>query len=166
MVDSERERIRRLRAAGMHREYLSALAGLVRDTPDDVELRIEAAEACMHLGDTSMGLVHFDAAWRLGITPDRARQALIGYGMALVHGGRVDEAVARLGEAVALWPEDAAIKAVLALALHATGNAHAALATMLDVLIDIDARHSVLDGHGKMLERQRDALLDRAMAMA
>jgi Flp pilus assembly protein TadD len=166
MADSERERIRRLRAAGMHREYLSALTDLVRATPDDVELRIETAEACVHLGDVGMGLVHFDAAWRLGMTPDRARQSLIGYGMALVHAGRVDEAVARLGEAVVLWPEDAALKAVLALALHAAGNAHAALATMLDVLIDIDSRRSVLDGHGRLLERQRDALLDRAMAMA
>lgn len=166
MVDSERERIRRLRAAGLHREYLSALVDLVRDTPDDVDLRIETAEACMLLGDSGMGLVHFDAAWRLGMTPDRARQVLIGYGTALVHAGRVDEAVARLGEAVGLWPEDAALKAVLALALHAAGNAPAALATMLDALIDIDAQSGVLDGHGRLLARQRDTLLDRAMAMA
>lgn len=166
MGDSERQRIRRLRAAGMQREYLSALVDLVRATPDDVELRVETAEACVHLGDIGTALVHFDAAWRLGMTPDRARQVLIGYGTALVHAGRVDEAVARLGEAVALWPEDVALKAVLALALHATGNAHAALATMLDALIDIDARSGVLRGHGRLLEQQRDALLDRAMAMA
>lgn len=166
MGDSERQRIRRLRAAGMQREYLSALVDLVRATPDDVELRVETAEAGVHLGDIGTALAHFDAAWRLGMTPDRARQVLIGYGTALVHAGRVDEAVARLGEAVALWPEDVALKAVLALALHATGNAHAALATMLDALIDIDAHSGVLQGHGRLLEQQRDALLDRAMAMA
>jgi tetratricopeptide (TPR) repeat protein len=164
MDDSEREGMRHAAAAG--REDPAALDARARAAPDDVALRLAAGGAHVRAGDPAAALAHFDAAWRLGPSAAQARDALVEYGTALGHAGRADEAVARLGEAVATWPADAALKAALALALQAAGNPHAALATMLDALLEIDAQRDVLGGHGALLARQRDALLDRAVAMA
>lgn len=168
MRNPELQRIRRLRAAGRHDEYLDAVSELARAAPDDVEVRVEAAHAHARAGALDTALAHLDAAWRLGVPAAQQRGALVTYGVALCHAGRADEAVGRLGEAVAAHPaarpDDPPLKAALALALHAAGHAHAALATMLDALLEIDRATGALRGHGEVLARQRDALLDRAVA--
>lgn len=165
MRNPELERIRRLRAAGRHAEYLDAVSELARAAPDDVEVRIEAAQAHARAGALDTALAHLDATWRLGVPETQQRGALVTYGVALCHAGRAEEAVGRLGEALAAYPDDASLKAALALALHAAGHAHAALATMLDALLDLDETTGALRGHGEVLARQRNALLDRAVAI-
>ena len=80
------------------------------------------------------------------------------------NGGRAEEAVARLAEATAELPDDATLRAFLALALHFAGHPTLALATMLEAAL---AAAATADGFGPftraLVEYQKE-LVDAALA--
>ncbi|HKE14924.1 MAG TPA: tetratricopeptide repeat protein [Kofleriaceae bacterium] len=135
------------------------------EQPTDVEARIAAAYALDRADREDEAIVHYDAAWRLGIPDDRRHRFLVGYGVALRTVGRLEEAVALLGEATTASPAYPPYKAFLALALHSAGEHTAALATMMDALLDVAAGAS-LDGYDQALAHHQRELLDQALAGA
>jgi len=135
------------------------------DQPTDVDARMAAAYALDRAARVDEAIVHYDAAWRLGVPDDRRPRFLVGYGAALRTVGRLEEAVALLGEASTASPAYPPYKAFLALALHSAGERTAALATMMDVLLDVAAGAS-LDGYEHALADHQRELLDQAVAGA
>lgn len=128
--------------------------------PDDVEAQIEAAYACDREGDERTAIRYYDRAWALGVPEARRPRFLVGYGSTLRNVGRADDAVAILAEAAAAYPDHAALRAFLALALHSAGHPRAALATMLGVVLDTAAA-GALDGYERALnEYHRELLAD------
>ena len=160
---SELDDLRALRAAGDEDGYLAAAVELVRANPNDVAVRVEAAYACDRFGTEHDAIAHYDAAWRLGVPDGERKKFLVGYGSTLRNVGRADEAVALLSEAIAAHPDYAALKAFLALALHSAGHVDAAIATALDVAIDVG--REALHPYDRALTFYRDELLARAMSV-
>lgn len=143
--------------------FLELILARAAAEPDDVEARIAAAYGLDRVGREQEAIAHYDAAWRLGVPDDRRRRFVVGYGSTLLDVGRIEEAVAVLGDASSADPRYPAFKAFLALALHWSGERAAALATMLDALLDVEDGCS-LDGYeGALVEYQRE-LLDQAVA--
>ena len=131
--------------------------------PDDVEARIAAAYGLDRVGREQEAIAHYDAAFRLGVPLERRRRFLVGYGSTLRNVGRVEESVAVLGDASNADPRYPAFKAFLALALFSSGERAAALATMLDALLDVEDGCS-LDGYERALVEYQRELLDLAVA--
>lgn len=155
------EQVQALRTAGEREAWRDAADRLAKAQPDDVAVRIEAAWACDSHGEEDDAIVHYDTAWRLGVPEAERRGFLVGYGSTLRNVGRVEEAVALLGEAVDAHPDYPPLKAFLALALHSAGHTRAALALALDAALDTDQGR--LDGYAPALAGCRDALLAEAV---
>lgn len=122
----------RLRDAGAHVEAHRQLVALAAAHPDDAAAQAEAAFASDRLGREAEALRFYQRAFELGGPPDDRPGFLLGFGSTLRNVGRVDDAVAVLGEAVLAYPEHAALRAFLALALGSAGHHGLALATMLE----------------------------------
>lgn len=126
--------------------------------PDDVEAQIAAAYAHDRRGDERGAIRFYERAWALGVPEEKRKGFLVGFGSTLRNVGRADEAVAILAEAVRQYPDYAALRAFLALALHSTGHARAALATMLGVALDVMTPGS-LDGYERALNEYHQEML-------
>jgi len=130
--------------------------------PSDLDARMTAAFACDREGREREAVVHYDAAYSLGVPADRRRRFLVGYGSTLRNVGRLEESVAILGEAVAGDPDYAPFKVFLGLALHSSGYHAAAVATLLGALLDLESGGS-LDGFERAVGEYQKELLDRAV---
>jgi Flp pilus assembly protein TadD len=126
--------------------------------PDDVAAQIAAAYACDRAGDEHAAIRHYERAWQLGVPEPQRRRFLVGFGSTLRNVGRADDAVAILAQAAQDYPEYPALRAFLALALHAAGHGRAALATMLGVALDL-ASPGALDGYERALTEYHQLLL-------
>ena len=133
------------------------------ERPDHVLARVAAAYACDRSGREDDAIRHYDAAWRLGVPGEHRRRFVVGYGSTLRGVGRLEESVAILGEAIAEDPGYPPFKAFLALSLHAMGERSAAIAAMLDALLEVAGGGS-LDGYEAALADQQRELLDDALA--
>ena len=134
-------------------------------TPTDVEARIAAAYACDRVGREAEAVVHYDAAWALGVPAAERRRFLVGYGSTLRNVGRLEESVAVLGDAVAAEPDYAPYKVFLGLALHSSGQHAAATATLLGAVLDCHGG-ARLDGFERAVAEYQQELLDRALQAA
>jgi tetratricopeptide (TPR) repeat protein len=121
---------------------------------------IDRAYALDREGREHEAIHYYDRAWHAGVPADRKQRFIVGYGSTLRNVGRADEAVGLLAQAVADHPDYAPYSAFLALALLSSGNASAALATMLGVALD-HARPS-LDGYDRALTDYHKELLEKA----
>ena len=130
--------------------------------PDDVAARIAAAYACDRVGREAEAVVHYDAAWALGVPAEARRGFLVGYGSTLRNVGRLDESVAILGEAVAADPDYTPYKVFLGLALHSYGHHAAATATLLAAILDLHGG-ARLDGFERAIGEYQQELVDRAL---
>lgn len=113
--------------------------------PEDGAAQIAAAYACDREGLEAQAVGYYDAAWRLGVPDAERRDFLVGYGSTLRNVGRVEESLARLGEAVAEYPGDLALQSFLALALHSAGRSAEAVATLIRALVECG--HRSVDGY-------------------
>jgi len=141
---------------------LEAILSRAADDPDNVEARIAAAHACDKAGREDDAMRHYDAAWALGVPDLLRRRFLVGYGSTLRNAGRLEESVALLGEAATSDPDYPAYKAFLALSLFSSGERAAAIATMLDALLDV-AGGASLDGYERALHEYQRELLEEAV---
>lgn len=123
--------------------------------PDDVDAQAAAAYACDRAGREAQALRYYQRAFELGGPADDRAGFLLGFGSTLRNVGRVDDAVAVLGEAVLAHPDHAALRAFLALALGSAGHHALALATMLDAGLTASptALESVSPGAGRVPAR-------------
>jgi Flp pilus assembly protein TadD len=131
--------------------------------PDDAAARMAAAYALDREGREEEAVRHYDAAWALGVPDDQRRRFLIGYGSTLRNVGRLEEAVALLGEAQAADPHYPAFKVFLALALWSSGEGSAAMATVLDALLDV-AGGAALDGYERAVGEYQRELIEEALS--
>jgi tetratricopeptide (TPR) repeat protein len=146
----------------MTTELDRALARAAAD-PSDAAARIAAAYALDREGREAEAIVHYDAAWELGVPPAARRRFLVGYGSTLRNVGRLEEAVAILGDAVAADPDYAPFKVFLGLALHSSGQHEAATATLLEAVLDLHGG-ARLDGFERAIAEYQKEMLDRALA--
>jgi hypothetical protein len=133
------------------------------ERPDDPETRVAAAYACDRAGREAEAVRHYDAAWSLGVPERHRRRFLLGYGSTLRNVGRIEESVALLGDASAADPAYPAYKVFLALALFSSGERSAAMATMLDAVLDV-AGGASLDGYERAIGEYHREFLDEALA--
>jgi hypothetical protein len=84
---------------------------------------------------------YYERAWALGVPPADLPTFLLGFGSTLRNVGRAEETVARLTEATVEYPDNAALRAFLALALHSAGRTDLALAAMLQVALQVTRPH-------------------------
>ena len=76
---------------------------------------------------------------------------------------RAEDAVALLAEATAEHPDDAALRAFLALALHAAGHPTLALATMLEAALAAAARPDGFGRYERALTAYQQELIEAAL---
>ena len=155
------QRLRDERARRSDADYLALVLERSEAEPDNVAVRIEAAYACDRSSRELEAIVHYDAAWRLGVPDPEQESFLVGYGSTLRNVGRTGEAVMLLRNAVATHAESAPLKLFLALAYHSAGENARALATMLDGVLEI-ARGRPLDGYERALAFYQRELLAEA----
>jgi hypothetical protein len=121
-----------------------------------VEEHLAVAYACDTEGREQDAIVHYDAAWKLGVPAAERRSFLVGYGSTLRNVGRLEESCALLSCAVAEDPGYAPFKVFLALALHSSGEHERAMATMLAAILDV-SNGGTLDGFSRAIgEYQRE----------
>ena len=129
----------------------------------DAKEHMAAAYKLDAAGDEQGAIVHYDAAWKLGVPEAEEKRFLVGYGSTLRNVGRADDAVAILGQAVAKHPSYPALHAFLALALLDAGEPRAAMAAMLGVVLDV-MKPGSLDGFDRALGEYHGELLTAATA--
>lgn len=131
-----------------------------REDPDDASAAIAAAYACERAGDPQRALGYYEAAWALGVPGAERRDLLIRYASTLRSVGRAEDAVVLLGEALAGDDQAPAPKTFLGLALFEAGHPRAAMGTMVDVILDLNARSGQLGEHERAIDIERQQLLD------
>ena len=157
------DEIRALRLAKRHDEHAQAARAYVADHPDDVHAQIEAAYGNDRVGDERTAIVHYEAAYRLGVPAELRRRFLVGFGSTLRNVGRAEDAVNVLAQAVEADPHYPAYTAFLALALADAGHPKAAIATLLGCALDA-ARDDAFDGYERALAEYHRELLERAVS--
>jgi Flp pilus assembly protein TadD len=142
---------------------LDSILARAAASPGDVSARIAAAYACDRAGREEEAIGHYDAAWELGVPEEQRRHFLVGYGSTLRNVGRIEEAVTRLGEALAVDPGYAPFKVFLGLALHSQGEHDAAVAILMDAVLDVHGG-ARLDGYERAIASYQRVLLERSIS--
>lgn len=142
---------------------LQRTLALAKERPSDVHARMEAAYACDYTGDEHGAILHYEAAWALGVPEAERREFLVGYGSTLRNVGRVEESIALLSQAAIDFGDYAPLKLFLALSLQAGGHGKAAVATLLNVVLDLAQGSDALDGYERALGYYQRELLDQAI---
>lgn len=161
-IDSELLEIEAARASGDHPTAHARALALASAYPQDVRAVMAAAYACDRIGLEHDAIVHYERAWALGVPAAERPGFLVGLGSTLRNVGRTDDAVARLAEATAEYPDDAALRAFLALALHSAGHTTLALATMLEAALAA-ARPDGFGPYDRALVEYQRELVDAAL---
>jgi tetratricopeptide (TPR) repeat protein len=132
--------------SGKPEDDLDALLAAARANPDDVQAVLAAGGACDRIGREHDAIGYYERARELGIPEELKQDFTIWYGSTLRNVGRLEESVTRLAEGCALYPENATMRAFLALALHSSGHHSLAMASMLEAALAAAARP---DGFGR-----------------
>ena len=159
MAVEELEAIRQLRKEDPH-AYLEAVLALAAQHPSSAIVRREAAFALDASGDEELAITHYDAAYQIGLPDDEGPDFALSYGAILRSLGRFELALAILGEATIHFPDYAPLRTVLAMTLHSAGHADAALATLLEVVLQLGAGNDALDGYEESLAQLQGQLLE------
>ncbi|MFF8563486.1 tetratricopeptide repeat protein [Streptomyces albidoflavus] len=130
----------RLREEGRAEEARALLVRLGAEHPEDAEVAYQTAWAHDVLGLEAEAVPHYRRALDLPGLPEAGRRgALLGLGSTYRVLGRAEEAVATLGDGVREFPEDAALRTFLAMALYSAGRPKEALELALTVVADTGA---------------------------
>ncbi|MBT8492255.1 MAG: tetratricopeptide repeat protein [Deltaproteobacteria bacterium] len=157
--------IRELRADGKSGQYVTEACRLADTARAHAGAQLEAAYACDEVGDDQRAVDYFDSAWQLGVPDEEHARAVTTYGALLKNLGRIDEAVAILGEALLRHPSYPPVKAMLALALHAGKFHNAAMATAVELVLEV-TRPEQLDGFGAALAQYQTELTAASLQRA
>lgn len=148
-----------LREDGRREEARERLLALCEQFPLDAEVAYQTAWVHDTLGLEAEAVPHYvRAVEEPGLSPDDRRGALLGLGSTYRVLGRFAEAVTTLRDAAAEFPDDAALKTFLAMALYNTGRAHDAMEILLTLLAttsqnpDIAAYRPAIEHYAKNLD--------------
>lgn len=139
--------------------YLEALVDLAAKHPSAALIRRELAYALDASGDIEQAIAHYDAAYELGLPDDDGPDFVLSYGAILRSLGRYELALVILGEACIRFPEYAPLRVVLGLTLHSAGHPDAAIATLLEVILQLGAGDDLLDGYEEAIAELQTQLL-------
>ncbi|MFB6597109.1 tetratricopeptide repeat protein [Streptomyces diastaticus] len=130
----------RLREEGRPRKARELLLPLCAAHPEDAGLAYQTAWVHDVLGLEAEAVPHYRRALALpGLAEADRRGALLGLGSTYRVLGRAEEAVETLSGGVREFPDDAALRAFLAMALYSAGRPKEALELALAVLADTSA---------------------------
>lgn len=135
MIDEALAKIATLKRAGQHEEAYGEAVALSQALPNNARAQAAAAYAADRVGRDAEAVTFYERAFELGSPEDDRSGFLLGYGATLQSVGRLEEAVAVLRKAALQYPSDTALRAFLALALHAYGKHTEAMATLLDAAL-------------------------------
>ncbi|MER7171474.1 tetratricopeptide repeat protein [Streptomyces mesophilus] len=125
----------RLREAGRRAEAREILVALAERFPQDVEVAYQTAWVHDALGLEAEAVPYYLTATSApGLSPQERAGALLGLGSTYRALGRYPESVATLEAACAEFPEDTALRAFLAMALHNSGRGKEGMEILLKLL--------------------------------
>ncbi len=122
--------------------------------PSDGSADFQQACACDREGREAEAIPHYERALARGLPPSERAGALLGLGSSLRNVGRHEDAARLLAAAVNEFPDDAALKAFLALALYSRHDEAAAMRALLDLVI----AHAPVGGYARALTEYRNLL--------
>lgn len=152
------DRVRSLNRAGRFVEALQAAQDLVTHFPDNPRAHFVLAGTFDFQDREADAVTPYQRAWELGLTGDDVPRFYVQYGSTLRNVGQFDESVRVLREGRERFPDNAAIRAFLALALFSAGRDAEALATALTVLTE-NAEAVDLKGYERALREYTAELL-------
>ncbi|MER7761598.1 tetratricopeptide repeat protein [Streptomyces sp. NPDC097619] len=126
----------RLREEGQQEEARQRLLALSAAHPEHAETAYQTAWAHDVLGLEAEAVPHYERALALtpGLDPESRSGALLGLGSTYRILGRYEDAVTTLRRGTEEFPDDGALRAFLAMALHNTGEHQEAMRLLLRLL--------------------------------
>lgn len=109
---------------------------LVEDFPEDARAHFEYAGAFDSAGQEAEAVPHYYRALEMGLPEDYRPRLFVQLGSSLRNIGQYEEAVHLLTRACEIYPDHVALHVFRALALESAGQAHEALSTLFDVVIE------------------------------
>ncbi len=100
----------------------------------DAKEELARAFECDSAGREEEAIPHYRRAIELGLEVEDLAPALLGLGSSLRNVGELEESVAVLSEAVARFPEHAALKVFLGYALWSAGRTAEAMRSVIDAV--------------------------------
>jgi tetratricopeptide (TPR) repeat protein len=144
--------VARLRDAGLFEASRALSLALLVEHPDDTMLNCQAAWTHDRMGLEQEAVPFYERAIANGLDGEDLRGTLLGLGSTYRVIGRDTDAVRTLAVGVEQFPDDGAMRAFNALALHSAGEHTAATQAFLRVILDTSR-----DRH---IERYRRALTE------
>lgn len=134
-IADEIERGEALEREGQAEEAIAFFTDLIERHPDRADVWFAYAGAYDFAGREAKAVAPYRRARELGLPDELLPRWYVQFASTLRNVGEHAEAVALLTEARARYPDDAAIAAFLALALHSAGDGARALRTALEALL-------------------------------
>ena len=100
----------------------------------DARAELERAYEHDSAGREHEAVAHYRRAFELGVPPDEEQGALVGFGSTLRNVGEVEESLRMLADAVARFPENAALRVFLAYARWSAGAPAEAMRELVGAL--------------------------------
>ena len=152
-------RIWALNREGRGDEALALAASLVERYPDDPRSHFEYAGVFDFQGRETDAVAPYRRAQALGLSGDDLPRLYVQLGSTLRNVGETEEAVRFLAEGRERFPDHAAIRAFLALALVSAGRCHDAVVALLELVAE-NTTSIDLDGYGRALRQYTGDLRD------
>ncbi|MCM3694889.1 tetratricopeptide repeat protein [Microbacterium oleivorans] len=115
---------------------LAALKAIHDEHPTDARVLYEYAGAHDTAGQEEAAAELYERALAAGLEGDVRRRCLLQYGSTLRNLDRFDESIEVFGAARVEFPDAASLAVFEAITLHAAGQVHASLGSLLDVIAD------------------------------
>lgn len=146
----------RLNREGQAEEALAIVRDLLARFPEEPRAHFEYAGALDFQGREAEAVAPYRRAQALGLDGDDLPRLYVQLGSTLRNVGEIEEAMRFLAEGRERYPEHAAIRAFLALALSSAGRWPEAVAEVLDLVTGSGAID--LDGYERALREYADLL--------
>jgi Flp pilus assembly protein TadD len=151
-----------LSRAGREAEAIASFQRLVEEFPEEPRAHFGLAGAYDYAGREAEAVAPYRRAMELGLGGDDVPRWYVQLGSTLRNVGESEEAGRLLTEGKERFPDDAAIRVFLALALHSAGRDRAALVTLFDLLlanreaVDLRGYERAIGEYADELRAERD----------
>ena len=144
-----------LSRAGRAEAAIARFRRLVERFPDEPRAHFALGGAHDAAGHEAEAVGPYRRAMELGLAGEDVARWYVQFGSTLRNVGEFDEAVRLLTEGRTRFPEDAAIRVFLVLALHSAGRSGAGLAEVIDLLLS-DPKAPDLRGYERAIRWYAD----------
>jgi Flp pilus assembly protein TadD len=152
---------RALSRAGRDEDAIASFQRLVEEFPEEPRAHFELAGTYDYVGREAEAVAPYRRAMELGLIGDDVPRWYVQLGSTLRNVGETEEAVRLLSDGQERFPDDAAIRVFLALALHSAGRDREALVALLDVLL-ANREGVALRGYERAIGEYTDELRTKA----